>query len=268
MGQKVSPNVLRVGIIRGWEDRWYAEKDEYVKWLHEDIKIRKTLLADFKNSAVSKIEIERTKKEIILFIHTARPAVVLGQEGKNIPALVKKIQMTIKNKNAKIKINVIEIKNPDINAALVAAFIGEQITNRASFRTVQKLAIRKALKAGAKGIKTSVSGRLGGVEMARTEGYLEGSVPLSTLRADIDYALYEAMTVYGQIGVKVWINHGEILDKNNRNKNLFVTEKPASSKPYPPRENRGPRDGNRRPNNKPNNNRSAAPAANAAKGGK
>jgi small subunit ribosomal protein S3 len=214
MGQKVSPNVLRIGIIRTWENRWFAEKGEYVKWLHQDIKIKNTLKKQLNSGFVSKIEIERTKKEITVIIHTARPAIVLGQDGKNIENIVLTVKKVIKDRNAHVKVNVVEVKNPDVNAALVARFIGEQITNRASFRTVQKLAIRKALKAGAKGIKTAVSGRLGGVDMARTEGYLEKSVPLSTLRSDIDYALYEAKTTYGQIGVKVWINHGEILGKD------------------------------------------------------
>jgi small subunit ribosomal protein S3 len=222
MGQKVSPNVLRIGIIRTWENRWFAEKGEYVKWLHQDIKIKNTLKKQLNSGFVSKIEIERTKKEITVIIHTARPAIVLGQDGKNIENIVLTVKKVIKDRNAHVKVNVVEVKNPDVNAALVARFIGEQITNRASFRTVQKLAIRKALKAGAKGIKTAVSGRLGGVDMARTEGYLEKSVPLSTLRSDIDYALYEAKTTYGQIGVKVWINHGEILgkDKHDSKKQL------------------------------------------------
>jgi small subunit ribosomal protein S3 len=222
MGQKVSPNVLRIGIIRGWENNWFAEKGEYVKWLHQDIKVKNVLKKQLLNAFVSKIEIERTKKEITVIIQTARPAVVLGQDGKNIENIVLTVKKVLKNKNAQVKIKVNEVKNPDVNAALVARFIGEQITNRASFRTVQKLAIRKALKAGAKGIKTAVSGRLGGVDMARTEGYLEGSVPLSTLRSDIDYALFEAKTTYGQIGVKVWINHGEILGKAKNDSNKTV----------------------------------------------
>ncbi len=231
MGQKVSPNVLRIGIIRSWDNRWYAEKGEYVKWLHQDIKIRKAVAKLLKNAAISKIEIERTKKEIILIIRSARPAIVLGQEGKNVENIVLTVKKTIKERNAAIKVNVVEIKNPDVDSRLVAQFIGEQITNRASFRTVQKLAIRKALKAGAKGIKTSVSGRLGGVEMARTEGYLEGSVPLSTLRSDIDYALYEARTTYGQIGVKVWINHGEIIGKQNQNQSKVIADKKLDKSP-------------------------------------
>ncbi|WP_339034013.1 30S ribosomal protein S3 [Spiroplasma endosymbiont of Cantharis rufa] len=231
MGQKVSPNVLRIGIIRGWDNRWYAEKGEYVKWLHQDIKIRKAVEKQLKNAAVSKIEIERTKKEITLVIRSARPAIVLGQEGKNVENIVLTVRKTIKDRKADVKVKVIEIKIPDVDAKLVAQFIGEQITNRASFRTVQKLAIRKALKAGAKGIKTAVSGRLGGVEMARTEGYLEGSVPLSTLRSDIDYALYEARTTYGQIGVKVWINHGEIIGKQNQNNSKAIEDKKSQRTP-------------------------------------
>ncbi|AKU80263.1 30S ribosomal protein S3 [Spiroplasma turonicum] len=230
MGQKVSPNVLRIGIIRSWDNRWYAEKQEYVKWLHQDIKIRQAVLKKLRNAAVSKIEIERTKKEITLVIRSARPAIVLGQEGKNVENIVLIVKKAIHDKKAVVKVKVIEIKNPDVDARLVAQFIGEQITNRASFRTVQKLAIRKALKAGAKGIKTAVSGRLGGVDMARTEGYLEGSVPLSTLRSDIDYALYEARTTYGQIGVKVWINHGEILGKGMHNRDSKVIEEKKTFK--------------------------------------
>lgn len=242
MGQKVSPNALRLGIVRDWENRWYAEKEEYVKWLNQDIKIRKNLLVLLKDAAVSKIDIERTKKEITLIIRTARPAIVLGAEGKNIENIALTVKKTAKDKNLKVSVKVVEVRNPDADATLVARWIGEQITNRASFRTVQKLAIRRALKAGVKGIKTSVSGRLGGVEMARTEGYLEGSVPLSTLRANIDYALYEAKTTYGQIGVKVWINHGEIIGKFTR------TETPAGGK-----NSRNDRHDSRRPRRKGNN---------------
>ncbi|WP_374696356.1 30S ribosomal protein S3 [Spiroplasma endosymbiont of Polydrusus formosus] len=213
MGQKVSPTGLRVGVIKTWDSRWYAEKQEYVKWLHQDIKIRKALLKELKGASISKIEIERTKKEIVIFIRTARVGIVLGQEGKNIAKLVKLVYVTIGDRKMEVKINVVEIKNPDTDAQLVANTIAEQIVNRASFRSVQKLAIKKAMKAGAQGIKTSVSGRLGGVDMARTEGYTEGTVPLATLRSDIDYALSEALTTYGQIGVKVWMCKGEILSK-------------------------------------------------------
>lgn len=216
MGQKVSPNALRLGIVRNWESRWYAEKDQYVKWLSQDITIREVVLKMLKDAAVAKVDIERTTKDLTLIIKSARPAIVLGAEGKNIENIVLAVRKAIKDRKLDIKVKVIEISNPDADATLVARWIGEQISNRASFRTVQKLAIRKALKAGAKGIKTSVSGRLGGVEMARTEGYLEGSVPLTTLRSNIDYALYEAPTTYGQIGVKVWINHGEVFKKDTK----------------------------------------------------
>ena len=244
MGQKVSPNALRLGIVRDWENRWYAEKEEYVKWLNQDIKIRRNLLVLLKDAAVSKIDIERTKKEITLIIRTARPAIVLGAEGKNIEKIALTVKKTAKDKNLKVSVKVVEVRNPDADATLVARWIGEQITNRASFRTVQKLAIRRALKAGVKGIKTSVSGRLGGVEMARTEGYLEGSVPLSTLRANIDYALYEAKTTYGQIGVKVWINHGEIIGKFTRSETSELGKNPRNDR----RDSRRPRREGNNPN--------------------
>ncbi|MCL8211384.1 30S ribosomal protein S3 [Mesoplasma sp. JKS002658] len=254
MGQKVSPNALRLGIVRDWENRWYAEKEEYVKWLNQDIKIRRNLLVLLKDAAVSKIDIERTKKEITLIIRTARPAIVLGAEGKNIEKIALTVKKTAKDKNLKVSVKVVEVRNPDADATLVARWIGEQITNRASFRTVQKLAIRRALKAGVKGIKTSVSGRLGGVEMARTEGYLEGSVPLSTLRANIDYALYEAKTTYGQIGVKVWINHGEIIGKFTRSETPELGKNPRNDR----RDSRRPRREGNNPNYR-NNARKTTP---------
>ncbi|ATZ17009.1 30S ribosomal protein S3 [Williamsoniiplasma luminosum] len=224
MGQKVSPNALRLGIVRQWEGRWYAEKGQYVQWLNNDIKIRETLLKMLNNAAVAKIDIERTQKDIKLIIKSARPVIVMGENNKRLEDITLAVRKIEKNRQAVVNIKVVAIDNPDGNATLIARWIGEQITNRASFRTVQKVAIRRALKAhGVKGIKTTVSGRLGGVEMARTEGYLEGSVPLATLRSNIDYALYEAKTTYGQIGVKVWVNHGEVFEKNT----LAIDEKPA-----------------------------------------
>lgn len=213
MGQKVSPNGLRYGVIKQWESRWYAEKKDYINWLHQDINIRNNLMKVLKNAGVSNIEIERTNKVIVLFIKTAKIGVVLGQEGKNINELIKIVKKVIKNNKFEIKINIVEIKNANINAQLVANTIAEQITNRASFRTAQKIAIKKAMKSGAKGIKTSVSGRLGGVDMARTEGYLEGNIPLATIRSDIDYALAEALTTFGKIGIKIWIYKGAIFKK-------------------------------------------------------
>ena len=208
MGQKVSPIGLRVGIIKDWESKWYADKKEVPALLHEDIKIREVVNEYYKKAYVSKIEIERTKTKVMLTVYTSKPGLVIGREGSTKTALVEKLQkMTGKT----IFLSVAEIKNPDLDATLVARNIAEQLENRASFRRVQKMAIQKAMKAGAKGIKTSISGRLGGAEMARSEGYSEGTVPLHTLRADVDYAIAEASTTYGKLGVKVYICKGEVL---------------------------------------------------------
>ena len=208
MGQKVSPIGLRVGIIRDWDAKWYAPKDKVADYLHQDLKIR-AFIADFYKSAyVSQVEIKRQGKRIIVSLHTAKPGAVIGREGSKKNEAVKALQ---KITNTNVFITVVEIKQPDLDATLVARKMAEDLENRASFRRVQKMAIQKALKAGAKGIKTSVSGRLGGAEMARSEGYIEGSVPLHTLRANIDYATAEAATTYGKLGVKVYINKGEVL---------------------------------------------------------
>ncbi len=208
MGQKVSPIGLRVGIIKDWESKWYADKKEVPALLHEDIKIREVVNEYYKKAYVSKIEIERTKTKVMLTVYTSKPGLVIGKEGSTKTVLVEKLQkMTGKT----IFLSVVEIKNPDLDATLVARNIAEQLENRASFRRVQKMAIQKAMKAGAKGIKTSISGRLGGAEMARSEGYSEGTVPLHTLRADVDYAIAEANTTYGKLGVKVYICKGEVL---------------------------------------------------------
>ena len=208
MGQKVSPIGLRVGVIKGWESKWYADKKEVPALLHEDLKIREVVNEYYKKAYVSKIEIERTKTKVNLTVYTSKPGLVIGREGATKTALVEKLQkMTGKT----IFLSVAEIKNPDLDATLVARNIAEQLENRASFRRVQKMAIQKAMKAGAKGIKTSISGRLGGAEMARSEGYSEGTVPLHTLRADVDYAIAEANTTYGKLGVKVYICKGEVL---------------------------------------------------------
>lgn len=210
MGQKVNPVGFRVGVIRDWDSKWYADK-EYATFLNEDIQIRDYLTKELKDGAVSKIEIERFKEKIDLFVHTAKPGVVIGKGGEGIEALKNKLVRKFKGK--KIQINVVEVKNPDLDAQLLAYSIAEQLENRASFRTVQKRAIQRSMRSGAKGVKTLVSGRLGGADMARSEGYSEGNVPLHTLRADIDYATAEAMTQYGLLGVKVWIFKGEVLGK-------------------------------------------------------
>ncbi len=208
MGQKVSPIGQRIGIILDWESRWYADKNDVADLLQEDLKIRDLLYDLYKNASVSKIEIERSKKRVIITVNTAKPGMVIGRNAETKKAVVEKLQ---KLTDKTVYLNVVEIKRAEIDARLVAENIARQLENRASFRRVQKVAIQRALKAGAKGCKTLVSGRLGGAEMARSEGYSEGNVPLHTLRADIDYALAEAKTTYGKLGVKVWIYKGEIL---------------------------------------------------------
>lgn len=207
MGQKVNPIGLRIGIIRDWESRWYAEKD-YANLLHEDIKIREFISTRLKDAAVSGIEIERAANRVNVTINTAKPGMVIGKGGSEVEALRKALnELTGK----KVHINIVEIKKADLNAKLVAENIARQLENRVSFRRAQKQAIQRAMRAGAKGIKTMVSGRLGGADIARSEHYSEGTVPLHTLRADIDYAVAEADTTYGKLGVKVWIYRGEVL---------------------------------------------------------
>ncbi len=210
MGQKVNPNGLRLGIkgqTRTWQSNWYAEKD-FAKYLNNDMKIRKYLSEKLKDASVSSIVIERANNKTEVIINTAKPGVVIGHGGEEIEKIKNEVSKLVKED---IQISIKEIKNPDVDAALVAENIAHQIENRVSFRIAQKRAIRNTMKAGAKGIKTAVSGRLGGADMARTEGYTEGTIPLHTLRADVDYAHKEADTTYGKIGVKVWIYKGEIL---------------------------------------------------------
>ncbi len=212
MGQKVNPNGLRLGINKTWEAKWYAPKSEVSSVLLNDIKIREYLDKKLKNAGIAKVEIERTPKKCEVSIHTSRPGVIIGRGGEEITKLKDELSKVV---GENIQITIVDIKKADLNAQLVADSIASQITNRASFRMAQKRAIRNAMKAGAKGIKTKVSGRLGGADMARSEGYTEGTIPLHTLRADVDYATSEADTTYGKIGVKVWIYKGEILSKNN-----------------------------------------------------
>ena len=207
MGQKVNPNGLRLGVNKSWQSNWYADKDYAVK-LNNDIKIREYLMKTLNEAAVSRIDIERTAKKVEIKIHTAKPGIIIGRGGEDIEKLRKSLKKLV---NEDVYVSIVEEKNPDLNAKLVADSIAKQIENRANFRNVQKKAIKNTMKAGAKGIKTSVSGRLAGAEMARTEGYTEGTVPLHTIRANIDYATSEANTTYGKIGVKVWIYKGEIL---------------------------------------------------------
>ena len=212
MGQKVSPVGLRLGINKTWKSNWYADKKNFAKYLDNDVKIRRFLSGKLKDAAVSSILIERNATKTEVIINTAKPGVVIGHGGDDIEKLKKELSKLV---DENIEISIMEIKNPDIDAALVAENIAHQIEGRVSFRVAQKKAIRNAMKAGAKGIKTAVSGRLGGADMARTEGYTEGNIPLHTLRADVDYAHKEADTTYGKIGVKVWIYKGEILASKN-----------------------------------------------------
>ena len=209
MGQKVSPIGLRIGINKGWEANWYADGKDFSKYLENDIQIRKYVTKNLKDAAVSKVEIERNGKRTEVIIHTAKPGIIIGRGGEEIEKIKKEMSKLV---GEEIQISIADVKKPDVDAALVAASIANQIENRASFRMAQKRAIRNAMKAGAKGIKTLVSGRLGGADIARGEGYSEGTIPLHTLRADIDYAHAEADTTFGKIGVKVWIYKGEILE--------------------------------------------------------
>ena len=208
MGQKVSPTGLRIGVNKDWESKWMAPKKDFAKYLNNDIKIREYLENKLKDAGVSKIEIERNDKKCEVIIHTSKPGVVIGRGGEEIKVLRDKLSKLV---NENVGVSIMDVKDIDLNATLVAQSIAKQIESRAPFRAAQKKAIRAARKAGAKGIKTLVSGRLNGVEMARSEGYSEGNVPLHTIRADIDYGFAEALTTYGKLGVKVWINKGEIL---------------------------------------------------------
>ena len=222
MGQKVSPVGLRIGINKDWEAKWYANNKEFSKYLNNDVKIRKYLTNKFKTAGIAQIVIERNTKRAEVIMYVSKPGLVIGQNGAEIENVKKELNKLVKED---LQISVVEVKNPDLIAQLVADNIAHQIENRVSFRQAQKKAIRNTMKAGAKGIKTLVSGRLGGADIARGEGYSEGTTPLHTLRANIDYATAEADTTYGKIGVKVWIYKGEILDNNKKGGNSHVDAK-------------------------------------------
>lgn len=229
MGQKINPTGLRIGVIKDWESRWYAKKADFGDTLVEDYELREYLLETLAPAGVPKVEIERTAKRVRINIHVAKPGMVIGRGG----AEIEKLKATLEKKLGKeVSLNIIEIKNPDVNAQLVAENIALQLEKRISFRRALKQAIGRAMKLGAKGIKCQVSGRVGGAEIARSETYKEGTIPLQTIRADIDYGFAEAKTTYGRIGVKVWIYTGEVLQvSNNENR-----QKPARRRPR--RENR------------------------------
>ena len=208
MGQKVHPNGIRVGVIRDWSSKWYADSSKFSEYLVEDHKIREYVKKKLFISGISKIEIERTAKFVKVNVYTAKPGLVIGKGGSLSEALKAELEKMI---NKEVNLNIVEVKNIDTDAQLVAESIANQLERRISFRRAMKQAMQKAMRAGALGIKTAVSGRLGGADMARTEFYKEGTIPLQTLRADIDYGFYEADTTYGKIGVKVWIYKGEVL---------------------------------------------------------
>ena len=213
MGQKVNPHGLRVGVIKDWDSKWYAEAD-FADCLVEDYKIREYLKKKLYSAGISKIEIERAADKVKVIVYTAKPGVVIGKGGADIEVTKKELQ---KMTGKKVNVDIKEIKRPDREAQLVAENIAAQLENRASFRRAMKSCMGRAMKSGALGIKTAVSGRLGGADMARTEFYSEGTIPLQTLRADIDYGFAEADTTYGKMGIKVWIYKGEVLPvKNNQ----------------------------------------------------
>ena len=224
MGQKINPTGLRIGVIKDWESRWYAKKADFGDTLVEDYELREYLLETLAPAGVPKVEIERTAKRVRINIHVAKPGMVIGRGG----AEIEKLKATLEKKIGKeVSLNIIEIKTPDVNAQLVAESIASQLERRISFRRALKQAIGRAMKLGAKGIKCQVSGRVGGAEIARSETYKEGTIPLQTIRADIDYGFAEAKTTYGRIGIKVWIYTGEVLQVSNNEKR----ERPARRRP-------------------------------------
>ena len=226
MGQKVNPIGLRIGINRGWDSIWFAKKKEYGKLLIEDYKIREHIKKNVVNSGVSQVIIERTSKKCIVSIYTSRPGFVIGKKGSDIEKIKKNLS---KISSTEVSLNIKEVKKPELNSFLVAENIAQQLVKRISYRKAMKRAMQSALRLGAKGIRICVGGRLAGNEIARTEWLREGSVPLHTFRADVDYAEAEALTTYGIIGVKVWIYKGEILSKN-LNKNIKGRENVATNK--------------------------------------
>ena len=213
MGQKVNPHGLRVGVIKNWDSRWFTNDQKFGDTLVSDYQIRKYLKTELQKAGVPKIEIERDSHRVRVFIHCAKPGMVIGKGGAEIDKYKAQLEKMV---GMPVALNVVEVKSPDLNAQLVAENIASQLENRVAFRRAMKMAIRNTMRLGAKGIKISCAGRLGGAEIAKTEHYHEGTIPLQTLRADIEYGFYEANTTYGKIGIKVWIYRGEVLNEVNR----------------------------------------------------
>jgi small subunit ribosomal protein S3 len=237
MGQKVHPEAMRVGYIHDWKSNWFNERN-FAEYLHEDIKIREHIVEKLAHAGLSDITIRKDANDLEVNIHTARPGIVIGKSGAEVDALRRDLhKMTQKQ----IKVNILEIKRPELDAKLVAQSIAEQLQNRVAFRRAMKRALTSAMRSGAKGVKVQVSGRLGGAEMARTESYSDGRVPLHTMRADIDYGFYEARTTFGRIGVKCWVNKGEIMPEGYTGADL--TDMSAPAPPSGDRDGRGGRDG-------------------------
>ena len=260
MGQKVNPHGLRVGVIKNWDSRWFAKDEVFGDTLVSDYKLRKYLKEKLQGAGVPKIEIERDANRAKVFIHCAKPGVVIGRGGAEIDKLKLDIAGVLEMPAENVVVNVVEVKNPDLNAQLVAESIALQLEKRTSFRRAMKQAIGRTMRLGAKGIKVTCSGRLGGAEIARVEHYHEGTIPLQTLRADIEYGFWEANTTYGKIGVKVWIYRGEVLSEVNRQAQARDDRRPPRRDNRDRRDNRGgdrrdnrPRDGRRNPN--PNGNK-------------
>ncbi|KAB8037603.1 30S ribosomal protein S3 [Silvanigrella paludirubra] len=212
MGQKVHPIGLRLGINKTWDSRWFSKR-EFAKNLNEDLNVRKFISKKYAEAGVARVEIERAAKQVVVKVYTAKPGKLIGKQGKGIELLRDEVKTVLKSNDKSIKVDVFEVKNPDTNAQLAAFNVAQQLEKRISFRRAMKKVMQQAMKAGGKGIKIRVAGRLNGAEMARTEWYMEGRVPLHTLRADIDYGTSEALTTYGLIGVKVWLFKGEVFGK-------------------------------------------------------
>ena len=240
MGQKVNPHGLRVGVIKNWDSRWFVSDEKFGDTIVSDYKIRKYLKNELQSAGVPKIEIERDSQRVRIFIHCAKPGMVIGRGGEQIEKYKNELQKMV---GMPVALNVVEVRQPDLNAQLVAENIAGQLERRVAFRRAMKMAIRNTMRLGAKGIKISCSGRLAGAEIARSEHYHEGTIPLQTLRADIDYGFWEANTTYGKIGVKVWIYKGEVLNEVNRQS----TNAPREQRRGDRRDNRGGERRGRRP---------------------